>query len=121
MYKKPYHHETVLIVGFGWSQLRATGGSIVGHKRSLKPTCKVDVGHIGFIYILLQYSIVSIKAVQFVECSNEFLAVRHLDVALLSVPHHICSIKNSFDLRCQSVTLRYVPLCVGSSKAPPVP
>ena len=26
MYKKPYHHETVLIVGFGWSQLRATGG-----------------------------------------------------------------------------------------------
>ena len=26
MYKKPYHHETVLIVGFGWSQLRAAGG-----------------------------------------------------------------------------------------------
>ena len=32
-----------------------------------------------------------------------------LDVALLSVPHHICSIKNSFDLRCESVTYQYVP------------
>ena len=53
------------------------------------------------------------------ECSNELSAhfavrhldvalqsqsVRHLDVALQSVPHHICSIKNSFDLRCESVT-----------------
>ena len=68
----------------------------------------MDVGHIGFIYILLQYSIVrSIKAVQLVECSNELSAhfvMQHLDVALLSVPHHICSIKNSSDLRCESVT-----------------
>ena len=71
----------------------------------------MDLAYIGFIYILLQYSIVrSIKAVQFVECSNELsahFAVRHLDVALLSVPHHICSIKNSFDLRCESVTYMY--------------
>ena len=74
----------------------------------------MDVAHIGFIYILLQYSIVrSIKAVQFVECSNELsahFAVQHLDVALLSVPHHICSIKNSFDLRCESVTCVHVHL-----------
>ena len=68
----------------------------------------MHLAHIGFIYILVQYSIVrSIKAVQFVECSNELSAnvvVGHLDVALLSVPQHICSIKNSFDLRCESIT-----------------
>ena len=49
------------------------------------------------------------------ECSNEFsacLGVQHLNIAVVSVLYHICSVKNSFDLRWLNVmcvcTLLYV-------------
>ena len=76
MYKKPYHQEIVLIVGFRWSQLRATGGSIVYRPQEITEAHNVKcILLIDFIYILLQYSMLrSIKAVQFVECSNELSA-----------------------------------------------
>ena len=92
--------------------------SIESHRRlNCKPqeiteTHNVKCILLKWVYILFTTVLKkrSFKTVQFVECSNGLssdFAVRHLDVALPSVLHHICSIKNSFDLRCESFTYVY--------------